>query len=72
MTLREMRESLALTQEDVAARCQLPQAHISKLELGKFRNPGVQTLAQLADGLGVPLPVVIAAHTATLASKEAA
>jgi transcriptional regulator with XRE-family HTH domain len=61
MSLRDMRERAGLSQDELAAKSGLSQAQISQLERGQTRNPGVSTLMQLADALGVPLHHVIAA-----------
>jgi transcriptional regulator with XRE-family HTH domain len=59
MSLRDMRETAGLTQDELAAKSGLSQTQISQLELGKIPNPGTRTLRRLADALGVPLGAVI-------------
>ena len=53
MTLRQLRESAGLTQEQLsdATGGEVSQVTISQLELGKIRNPKYSTIAGLARGL---------------------
>ncbi len=71
MTLRAMRESLALTQEQAASKTGLSQPAISALELGRVPNPGIETVAKLATAYGAPVDVVIDALRETVAEAAA-
>lgn len=71
MTLRQLRESAGLTQEQVAARAGLRQGAISHLELGRVANPTIGTLEDYARGLDQPIEVVIAALRETVAEAAA-
>ena len=51
--LVEARISQNLTQKELAARTGIDQADISKLENGS-RNPSLNLLKRLADGMGMP------------------
>lgn len=51
--LREARERLGLTQEQVAERCGVHATEVSRIEAGK-RDPKVTTLERLAAALEVP------------------
>ena len=51
--LREARERLELTQEQVAERCGVHATEVSRIEAGK-RDPKVSTLERLAAALEMP------------------
>jgi transcriptional regulator with XRE-family HTH domain len=51
--VKQRRQELALTQEQLAARSGLKQFHISRIEHGDFREIKSGTLRQLALALGV-------------------
>ena len=61
MTLRQMREASGLTQEQAAERAKMSQPAISAIELGRVPNPGIETVAKLAEVYGQTLEAVIAA-----------
>ncbi len=50
----EIRVRLGLTQEELAFRCNMHASHIGFLERGE-RNPSLETLSRLAEGLEIPL-----------------
>jgi transcriptional regulator with XRE-family HTH domain len=50
--LREIRQKLGLTQEEVGERSGIPQGEISRIEHGE-RDPRVSTLVRLAKALEV-------------------
>ena len=54
--IREKRERLGMTQKELAERTGINQADISKLENGT-RNPSVNLLKRLADGMGMALKI---------------
>lgn len=49
--IRERREMLSLSQEKLAEQCGFDRTYISMLERG-MRNPSLQNLFKLAEGLG--------------------
>ena len=49
--IRERREALGFSQERLAEQCGFDRTYISMLERG-MRNPSLQNLFKLADGLG--------------------
>lgn len=53
LILRALRLERGWDQEALAANSGVSQTHISGIEVGRHRNPGVQTLAKLASALGV-------------------
>lgn len=55
--VRQHRELLRLTQEELAYRAGLDRTYVSGIERGK-RNPTVKILQQVAEGLGVDLDVI--------------
>jgi transcriptional regulator with XRE-family HTH domain len=71
MTLRQMREASALTQQQVADASGLTQASISALELGKHSSPRLDTLQTLAAAYGVTLDELVAAVRETVAEAAA-
>lgn len=56
--VRELRERLRLSQEQLAERADLHWTYISGIERGK-RNPGLNILARLARALRVSLPALV-------------
>jgi transcriptional regulator with XRE-family HTH domain len=50
--LRRIRRERDLSQEALADRAQLARNHVSEIERG-MRDPGLSTIVQLADGLGI-------------------
>lgn len=58
--IREIRESLGMTQIDLAAAADLPQSTISKVESGGG-NPTVETLDKIARALNTPIPRLFSA-----------
>jgi transcriptional regulator with XRE-family HTH domain len=52
--VKQIRDSKNLSLQEVAQRCNMDDSNISKIEHGK-RDSSLTTLAQLAEGLGVPL-----------------
>jgi len=51
--VRARRTELGLSQEELAERCELDRTYISGVERGR-RNPTVQAVFRIAQGLGVP------------------
>ena len=56
--IAEMRKEHGLTQTQVAEQCGLQQAHIARIETGKF-SVGIDTLAQIADALNAKVEFII-------------
>ncbi|MET7549190.1 helix-turn-helix transcriptional regulator [Streptomyces sp. NPDC005500] len=54
LAVRSVRTDLGWSQERLSAESGLDRTYVSGLERGR-RNPALQTLARLADALGVPL-----------------
>lgn len=50
--IRERRESLGLSQEALAEKCDLHRTYISQLERG-LKSPTVRTLTQIAEKIGL-------------------
>jgi transcriptional regulator with XRE-family HTH domain len=67
MTLKAMRDDAGLTQEALAAACEMRQGAISQLENGLVPNPSIDTVTKLATALGRPVAEVIAAVRASVA-----
>lgn len=65
MTLKAMREAAALTQEALAAACDIRQGAVSQLENGLVVNPGIDTAEKLAKALSCSVEDVIAAIRAS-------
>lgn len=51
--IRSVREARAMTQSECAQRCGLGADVVSRLENGRYTNPGLRTLIRLAEGLSV-------------------
>lgn len=56
--VKELREGLGLSQQQLAEQADLDITYISGIERGK-RNPGLNSLNQLARALKVPLPALL-------------
>jgi transcriptional regulator with XRE-family HTH domain len=56
-TVRAARESLGISQEELAARCKLHRTYVAGVERG-IRNPSLKSIKKVADGLGLPLAVL--------------
>jgi len=57
--IRHLRAGQGIAQERLAALAGVDRAFFGKLERGES-NPSVETLAKVADALGVPLDVLFA------------
>ena len=68
MTLRQMRESRTLTQEQVAAETGLDQTTISQIENGRVRDPRYSTLVALASVYRVSVEEIASAIAAEAAA----
>ena len=55
--IAELRKERGLTQTQLAERCGLQQAHIARIEAGRY-SVGLDTLAQIADALGMVIDFV--------------
>ena len=55
--IADLRKEQNLTQAQLADRCGLQQAHIARVELGKY-SVGLDTLAQIAKALGMTIDFV--------------
>lgn len=56
-TIKKIRIQKGFKQTDFADKCQLTQAYLSKIESNK-KEPAISVFKTIADGLGVPLPVL--------------
>lgn len=52
--VRSAREELGLSQEELAARCTLHRTYLAGVERG-IRNPSLQSIAKIAQGLDIEL-----------------
>ncbi len=57
--IRKRRESLGITQQELANRMGVSVPRISELENGKSENPRLTTLEALAKALELPLPTLV-------------
>ena len=55
--IAEVRKEHGMTQAQLAEQCGLQQAHIARIENGKF-SVGLDTLAQIADALGARIEII--------------
>jgi transcriptional regulator with XRE-family HTH domain len=53
-TVRAVRESLGISQEELAARCKLHRTYVAGVERG-IRNPSLKSIKKVAEGLGLTL-----------------
>ncbi len=57
--LREVREKLGLTQQEVADAADLAPAVVSRLENSYYQSPGLRTIWRVAVGLGVSVADIL-------------
>jgi len=55
--IAELRKEHGMTQTQLAERCGLQQAHIARIEAGRY-SVGLDTLTQIADALGMVIDFV--------------
>ena len=58
--LRQLRELKGLSLNALAHSASVAKSYLSKLERGEVPNPGVMTIARLAEALGTNLPQLLA------------
>jgi transcriptional regulator with XRE-family HTH domain len=63
--LKELRHAAALSQQELALRCELDRTYISLIERGQA-NPSLWTLGTLAHVLGTTVPAMLAGNDHTL------
>lgn len=56
--LRELRFQKGLSQEELAFECDMQPSHIGQLERG-LKNPTLDTLVKIANGLKITLPELV-------------
>jgi transcriptional regulator with XRE-family HTH domain len=56
--IAEIRKEKGMTQAQLAELCGLQQAHIARIENGKY-SVGLDTLAQIADAMGARVDIII-------------
>ena len=52
--IRERREALDISQEELAGRCRLHRTYVAGVERG-IRNPSLKSIARIAEGLGMSM-----------------
>lgn len=59
--IKDLRDEQGLTQEVLASRASLTRGYISRLESGDYTDgsPTIKTLQSIAQGLGVPLELIL-------------
>jgi DNA-binding XRE family transcriptional regulator len=57
--IREQRERLRMTLQEVADRAGITKSHMWEMEMGRSANPTVRTMAMLADALQVDRMVLM-------------
>ena len=61
IVIKTLREDHELTQEQLAAKAKLTRGYISRLESGSYADgsPSIRTLGKIAEGLSVPLEIIL-------------
>lgn len=67
--VRAFRETLNISQEELASRCKLHRTYVAGVERG-IRNPSLKSIKKIADGLGLPLSVLFARMEASNKSRR--
>jgi transcriptional regulator with XRE-family HTH domain len=57
--LKRLRQARQLTQQQLAKKASISQAYLSRLEMGKAKNPGLWVAQRLAKALGVPVTALL-------------
>ena len=57
--IKRLREARRLTQQELAKKARVSQAHLSRLETGERADPGISILKRLAKALGVPVTALL-------------
>jgi transcriptional regulator with XRE-family HTH domain len=68
--IRAIREERGLTQQSVARAAGIASDMVSRLENGHYTSPGLRTLLRIADGMGVPLALLLPDLPGPTASPE--
>ncbi|MDC0718626.1 helix-turn-helix domain-containing protein [Nannocystis bainbridge] len=68
--IRAIREERGLTQQSVARAAGIASDMVSRLENGHYTSPGLRTLLRIADGMGVPLALLLPELPGPAASPE--
>ena len=53
--IKRARAKLGLTQDDLARKADIKYTALTKIESGVVKNPSVQTMAKIAEGLGITI-----------------
>lgn len=69
-SVRDMREALGISQEELAARCGLHRTYVAGVERG-IRNPSLKSIAKIAQGLGTAISSIFK-HMEVSSRKERA
>jgi len=69
--VRELRRAKLLTQEELAEKCDLHPTYIGGIERGE-RNPSIQSLLRIADGLGMEIKDLLAPVSGQAAGEREA
>lgn len=56
--IAEIRKEKGMTQAQLANLCGLQQAHIARIENGRY-SVGLDTMAQIADAMGAKIDIII-------------
>jgi len=57
--IKSLRDTLKLTQEQLAVKASIPYTTLMKIESGQVKNPTVSTLKKIADALDVTIDYLI-------------
>ena len=57
--LKDRREQVGLTREQLARKAKVTTAYVSMMEAGKRKNPSLAVLQRLAKALGVPVAEIL-------------
>lgn len=61
VAIKELRDDMRLTQEQLAEKSGLSRGYISRLESGDYKDdsPSIRTLQKIAEGLSIPLEIIL-------------
>lgn len=57
--IKAWRAKKDMTQDELAKKADIPYPTLAKIESGAVRNPSIETVVKIADGLGVTLDNLI-------------
>lgn len=68
LRIKTLRKELKLTQEDLAKKASISRSYLADIERNRY-NPSVDTLINIAKGLGISLSDLVSEHESVIEKK---